>query len=585
VCKRNHEGVFNDPMWAVELMAISTSTIGATFKGKIGYGSGSSIMGAGGSLPSSSSLQYIMGDFSKPHKDGKKIYESISGYTEMIDKGLEKFDKGAKTKIPSPDKFKDVKAFTSLLPYVGYAVGIIDFFVSGGSKNKSSDKAVTPLARSLDAVIEGTISIELPASKFDIAVPGTELPLEGRLNPLSYNYPLGVLNLMDTPVLEYVDYQYDIELSPGICEGGLRYGDEFMRQYHLKAPLQFAMNPMAGLKIKSLEAEIVYTLGTSRWGVTADTSQMMNILAPGDPLGSYYPIMLYGPAQFRMPTDYTGSFPNQLAEGGITINGWARASATAPRGRNAMSSIYFSTGYMQPSCLENQSIVLGIDRIHSPAWRYNPSFALRVQAIFERTDADENTEDVVFINTYQVKLEAHPTSTSSANRYGYTSRPCIFRPTPPSTDPGMSSRYRRDFVLGQMRSALNPSGPAFPLGILAPDRPRIIQGDVRIWPGTYFDAETTIVATGRIVVESAETAPGVNVTLVAPEIIMYSVGEPVPGIFRPGFRAISGSDAIERIIYGSCADASPYANVLSNTALTARCSDSLNYTRESRVPV
>jgi hypothetical protein len=567
VCRRNHEGVFNDPKWIVELRPILKSTLGATLKGKIGPGPGTPILNSGGDVSSSSSLQYLMGDLSKPNKAGKKIYESISGYTDMIDASLEKFDKGAKTKITKSDSYKDIKAFADILPYVGYAVGIIDFFVSGGSKSKSAAKAVTPIAGTLDAFIEGSIETGLFASKFDITVPGTERYDSDRLDPLSYNYPLGVLNLMDTPELEYVDYQYDRDLSgTSVCAVDASTGDQFMRQYHLKNPLRFAMNPMAGLKIKSLEAEIVYTLGNHpqfSGYAQADTNQRISM--PGD-MSSW--VMGYGPMQFRMPSNYWGSFPNQLAEGGITINAWAKESTTSSRGRNDMSTIYFGTGYLPASCMQNQSVVLAINNRFSPEARYNPRFALRVKAIFERADADENTEDVVFINTYAVKVEAHPTCVDPMNTYGFTFHPCV-------TFVVGDHRYRRDIVLRQMRSALNPSGPAFPLGILSPDLPNFRQ-DVTIPAGTVFSAETTIFATRRILVsENVSNVAGVNVTLMAPEI--RTVPGAASSIFRPGFRAISGTDAIERFMYGACADASPYSNVMTNTALNARCADSLHY--------
>jgi hypothetical protein len=141
-------------------------------------------------------------------------------------------------------------------PKIGILIGVVNTYITSGKL--VADPKTTPKESSTKVIfdaterISGNISSEMPSGDFGFVVPGSYYPSAfGFSNEIPmYHEPLGIMNLLETPKLTYIDYntygmyQPNLPLTPPI------------RQYQIE-PLKYVVNPSSGLTLKELKASIV----------------------------------------------------------------------------------------------------------------------------------------------------------------------------------------------------------------------------------------------------------------------------------------------------------------------------------------
>jgi hypothetical protein len=565
VCKENWDPTrrWNHSIIQTELTGLNTSSISLISRGRT-TGTMETIINGPDATKPSSDYDAIVDKVGKVGKHAKRSYDAVETFTSKFETGEYKHDKTV-----------------SKIPKVAFGLGLIDYFISGGQKESNTSRSSSTIALTTNDTIEGEMETATSTGTVRIYTPGSGSFTGSATSDAwvpRYNYPLGVINLMATPVLEYVDYERtDDATARRYCYDSPTGDWPTIRQYHLRDPLQVVLNPMAGVRITDLRAEIVYTIGRNRSRIVMDTSQTLTNVTPGVPATTYP----YGPLITRAapPTMYgrPTSFAEEMDQGGVTINSWPiPIGSTGDRGVNDLAAMNFSTGVIDATCMDQTSIFLSIPKNRTPPWfggnnhNYEPRFAIRIYATMERLDATANTEPIQFINLYHVEVAAHPTAAvSPLNRY-------LFRSVGPEvsvegtayTDPPCGSfglwNFRDNYVLGNLTSALNPGGPAFALGNMRPDRPSVIY----IPDGTVFTAETTITASrGIIIGNNVSSTPGSRVTLIAPNWVSSGTFD-FQGEFD--FRRMSPEDA-DTWVYGPCGSVAPSSLVLPDGEISLRC--------------
>lgn len=198
--------------------------------------------------------------------------------------------------MSSPDSFKNMlgvpkpgdvkfgkilnaaKGVAGNLPYVGAALGVLDYFVNGGQEVASPQPNIGPVTFDVHLKLTGKITESNDISTVDFYTPGSpnQSGTSSYLSPI-YNNVLGVFSVLDLPDLEYV------ELSPTITnftqqqfiENGLlnnnscqrsydknedNYdgaGDIKLREYRPTSNVKYVLNPASNLEVISIDAAIV----------------------------------------------------------------------------------------------------------------------------------------------------------------------------------------------------------------------------------------------------------------------------------------------------------------------------------------
>ncbi len=234
------------------------------------------------------------------------------------------------------------------LPFIGAAVGLVDFLVSGGKKN---EQTVQPSFTGMNLTLNGAITttLKLPNPR-RIQVPSSKLnpniAVFGSNTPLVYNSNVGVLNLISTPVVKYKTYFQS-------------YGNNLSRSYmdcQMQDNLNIAINPASGLILDSIMAYIVMdpSKNVSLQNPTADPD--LNLLA----------------------TWTTGTNPKLALE------------------TSADGKFIFRSRVVPGDAFKNQ-------RVQGPIGNYTPDITIKIKAVLHRTD-DPAAQPVLMVVTYEPDL-------------------------------------------------------------------------------------------------------------------------------------------------------------------------------------
>ncbi|HPI36884.1 MAG TPA: T9SS type A sorting domain-containing protein [Ignavibacteriaceae bacterium] len=239
------------------------------------------------------------------------------------------------------------------IPFIGAAVGLVDFLVGGGEKN---DQTIQPSFTGMNLALNGSITttLKLPNPR-RIQVPSSKLnpnvAVFGSNTPLVYNSNVGVLNLTSTPVVKYKTYYQS-------------YGNNLSRQYidcQMQDNLNIAVNPASGLTIDSIMACIVM-----------DPSKNVNLQNPTS-----------DPDLNLLATWTTGTNPKLALESSL-------------EGR-----FIFSSKMVPYDAFKYQ-------RVQGPIGNYTPDITIKIKAILHRTD-DPTAQPVLMVLTYEPDLVADGT--------------------------------------------------------------------------------------------------------------------------------------------------------------------------------
>ncbi|MEC8739074.1 MAG: T9SS type A sorting domain-containing protein [Bacteroidota bacterium] len=165
------------------------------------------------------------------------------------------------------------KGIASNLPYVGMAIGIIDYLVDGGEEKKGDEKS-GPVTYDINLKLSGTLTEKQRIHNVTFFTPGSPIPSStgNHLTPI-YNNILGVFNVLELPELEYAELTPTITVGNRIfsgssCQDGYDEfnnfegaGDVKLRQYRPKTNIKYVVNPASEMEVHSIDAAIILEYG------------------------------------------------------------------------------------------------------------------------------------------------------------------------------------------------------------------------------------------------------------------------------------------------------------------------------------
>jgi hypothetical protein len=159
------------------------------------------------------------------------------------------------------DEVKTLKSLVSAVPYIGAVMGFVDFFSSQtNSKTGGSNPEHTPFLKQTQLKLNGTIKKESSILTAFFNTPGASTTAVNAV-PI-YNNILGVVNMLEQPELEYAEYLpywWDQNNSQWV-DARNKFASNYIgniRQYRLKSPIKYVLNPMANLTVESVDVAFV----------------------------------------------------------------------------------------------------------------------------------------------------------------------------------------------------------------------------------------------------------------------------------------------------------------------------------------
>ncbi len=191
-----------------------------------------------------------------PNPSTKDIANAIGANTKNYKKFLG-------IKFPQ-NSIEGIKNVASVVPYVGTAISIYEFFSGGGTTSDNNEKAAAPVVYTQNLSAVGNITATQDFSTATFSVPGTANSTTSAYIP-HYNNILGVFNILQIPKLEYI--QYLPKASPNwyscigedlsIFENNVKEYDKTLNQYRLISDLKYVLNPAANVEVFSIDAAYV----------------------------------------------------------------------------------------------------------------------------------------------------------------------------------------------------------------------------------------------------------------------------------------------------------------------------------------
>ena len=317
------------------------------------------------------------------------------GFKKMM--GIDKIDK-------YNNDFGVLKGIASTLPYVGTAIGIIDFFSQGGKEDES--EPAPPTVFNVNLTANGSITTATPLTNFAFHNPGTidpNNPSASHLTPF-YDNVLGVVNILKAPdfshhtitPVRYLD-NFVPNRVPSYPEGD--WTDALaanIKQYKITEDVKYAINPAANLEVSLIDACFVFEY------TGADN---LFIKDPND-FASSAAIPFY----YDLHKDNNAiSFEDRMTSMENSGTHLDFLSANYPSG-GASSKIRFRTQYVPLKCLPNVNFLLfGTN---------TPKTYIRLLVRMKRTD-DPSAAAVTQIITYDVtdKFTSSVENTSTNSTY------------------------------------------------------------------------------------------------------------------------------------------------------------------------
>lgn len=290
-----------------------------------------------------------------------------------------------------------LKNLATFVPYVGVAIGVLDFFSQGGNQKDETVSTAAPMSFNVNLKFKGSItnSTNLPVINF--YTPGSPYQPNLSKRPF-YNNTLGVLSLIRTPRLEHVEYWNPLRTYTG--SGSYETINRF-RQYRLKngQDIKYALNPAAKLDVYSIDAAYVleYTKNTIQPAATdlQYCNQFIVVNNTSHPRYRYgrIPLMLGNPKQYKDSTlvsrihNFTDLKIDYVAENYDTNS-------------DGTAKIRFRTEYVPISCLKDVTFFLE----HNGAAEFAPRVLLKLYVKLKRKDsvANPGAELVTQVLTYDM---------------------------------------------------------------------------------------------------------------------------------------------------------------------------------------
>lgn len=203
-----------------------------------------------------------------------------------------------------------LKTVASAIPYVGAVIGLFDFFSSMNKPATTGTPKPTPTIYSVDLNLNGTIKKTNPITSYSFITPATRTGPPGAGIP-DYNNILGVVNILDIPALEYVEYKpqapswnpYDMStINPATIPFIPN-----IRQYRMSSDLKYVVNPASNLEVIGVEATYILEFGSDS-GDVIFRRPPSNVLLWRD--------VDQMPVEFGKPEALASSIPQRMEDAG-----------------------------------------------------------------------------------------------------------------------------------------------------------------------------------------------------------------------------------------------------------------------------
>jgi hypothetical protein len=356
---------------------------------------------------------------------------------------------------------------STALPYIGAAIGLIDFLSQGGDEQPATTPAAVspPTAYQLQGKITGQISSSSPyaTSSASFLVPGSKPNNDfnqsgqtneggGGVNYPIYNNPLGILNVLEIPDFEYKEIPMTNNgIDPNIGGGFTFYdfsntnvqqtvpGDRTpfkVYDYKMKSPLKYVLNPAANLSVQSINCAFVleYNGNDPLYPLNDADAYTLN-MPPGSFPPNYVDLMdpNNGPEYQQQkqipyyPNMYSYYYPSGPTYDGNTLNDimtnklpstgldpeYQSGTFTNADGTNPADAIFrLRTKYVPIQALNSQDFILvggGTNK---------PKLYIKLYVKLTRND-NPNSEPITMVLTYDASKKFNVATSSGVGGGGY----------------------------------------------------------------------------------------------------------------------------------------------------------------------
>jgi hypothetical protein len=320
-------------------------------------------------------LDPYAGDYTTEQKNDlfKEFRSSSDGFKKMVGvKGIDKYNRYGNL----------VKGVASNLPYVGVALGVVDFFVKGAKKNENTGNASPPANFDVRLKFHGKITGAYDKTSKVLKSPGSRVygTLTDNLLPYYDNIP-GVFNILELPEFEYASLKPNIKiLNQKVCGPEEFNSLQWMglKEYKPKSNIKYVLNPNSDLIVESIEAAVVLEYKGSQALNVVNMTQLSQLIS-----FPYYDLMYKNDLNLEQRVKSIENSNNLVLD---------YVSSNYPFDTTGM--IRFRTEYFPITCWSNMNfILLGSNNL-------GKSY-IKVLLKLKRKD-DENAESVTMVITYDL---------------------------------------------------------------------------------------------------------------------------------------------------------------------------------------
>jgi len=238
---------FTNPSFHFEIWGSTISNVSLTIQGDILQHFGSN---QAANLPNPGFFQ-TGGTFDLAQKHVQGTQSTWTGWKTVIDNIGKQIDSNSTSSslinLKNAIKSLSNSWTVSNLGAIGAAVGLLDFFITGGRLTNKEQPA--PMNFKANFTATGTINTDVRVSGgITLPLPGSNITNNTTPTNLLYNDPLGILNLRETPIVEHRKYDQPV-------------GTNITRETHsfrIKNDLIIDLNPSSDLELTDIKAALIY---------------------------------------------------------------------------------------------------------------------------------------------------------------------------------------------------------------------------------------------------------------------------------------------------------------------------------------
>lgn len=351
-------------------------------------------------------------------ESGAKSYKQLNSFTSTFNKFVNDHQNQSINSIISdlPIITTAFTGFTGTLPLLTTAWGLFSNLVTGGKDSPSDNtKAPPPMSWEADLKIDASATGSITTSGFIASsttyfAPGVISNSNNTYAKTIWNNTLGVFNIIDVPKIEYLTYflpgwALDAEQNSYLCTRNvydpitmqyntvsevLPYPPQ-VREYHIKDPIKYVINPASGLAVHKIRASIQFRprtknfLQTINLGNGTIVSRGPNISYQEKDRGPFISIR-------ALPLSYS-NYENELQQEKVSVASWPKKSTN----QDFINNTIFKTDFVPLQCITKSSFRY----YFVPEVDENPEIFLKLVITLKRID-NPNAQDVEMWLTYKV---------------------------------------------------------------------------------------------------------------------------------------------------------------------------------------